>query len=151
MWSRRSIVAAGIASAITVGATSAPANNSRTVAEYSGRLQAANFQRFTEEATKQAGRTRHVKLDVMLDPKEAGLAIQKSATNVTIALESNPGWKLVIEGTHSATSAGDIHFDRFFLKWRWRDQSDGTPVYVLADAKKFKFDKKTMRLQRVGI
>jgi hypothetical protein len=92
-----------------------------------------------------------VKLDVVLDSKETGLVIQRSSNDITIQLENDRTWKLVIEGNHSITDGGEFRFDRFFLKWRWHDQPDGTPTRVLADAKNFKFDHKTMRLHRVGI
>jgi hypothetical protein len=143
---------AGIAGASSVWATSALAkhNHPRTVTEYSGRLQASNFQRFAEQATHHAGRSRFVKLDVVLDPKETGLVIQRSSNETTIQLENDQTWKLVIEGNHPITDGGDIRFDRFFLKWALHGQS-GTPVRVLADAKNFKYDHRTMRLRRVGI
>src|SRR5262249_110050 len=100
MWGRRSVVAGGIGSVLAACAVPACAgmHNGQTITEYSGRLSASNIRRFAEDATEQVTRTRHVKLNVSLDPTEAGLIVERSSAGLSISLEGQPDWKLIIEG-----------------------------------------------------
>jgi len=125
-------------------------HNAQTITEYSGRLSASNIRRFAEDATEQVTRTRHVKLNVSLDPTEAGLIVERSSAGLSISLEGQPDWKLIIEGDYSDVST-PILVETFFLKWRRREQPNGAWVYVLANDNSFQFDERKMQLRRVGI
>ena len=117
------------------------------VPEYSGALTADNIKRFAEDATHHYMHGRFVKLDIRLKLTESGLIVQRSSRNVTVMQKGAVGWKLLIEGEYPVTHDQTIHFNGFYLQWRW---NDGVPAYVLANDQKCKSSRNPL-INRVGI